>query len=68
MLLDSLLGARLQGRFHCDRCDLPSERPVHRCGTPTRRTSGLRHLGNDGVNAIANALAGAAGATWWALR
>ena len=68
MILDSLLGARLQGRFHCDRCDLPSERPVHRCGAPTRRTGGLHSLGNDGVNAVANALAGAAGAAWWALR
>jgi uncharacterized protein (TIGR00297 family) len=67
MVTDSLLGALLQGRFHCESCDLPSERRVHRCGTRTRLTGGLRWLGNDGVNLLANALAGAIGAAWWAL-
>jgi uncharacterized protein (TIGR00297 family) len=67
MFIDSLLGAVVQGRFHCDPCDQPSERQVHRCGAPTRLIGGLRWLDNDGVNLLANALAGAIGAAWWTL-
>ncbi|HET7040922.1 MAG TPA: DUF92 domain-containing protein [Gemmatimonadales bacterium] len=63
MLLDSLLGATLQGRFRCDACDLPTERRVHACGATTRRVGGLRWLGNDGVNAVATLLATLAGST-----
>jgi uncharacterized protein (TIGR00297 family) len=68
MLADSLLGAVLQGRFFCDSCGQPSERRIHRCGAATRRSAGLALLGNDGVNALANALAGGIGAVWWTLR
>lgn len=65
MLLDSVLGAALQARFHCDACDRPTEQPVHRCGRPTRHTGGLRALGNDGVNAVATVVAALAGALAW---
>jgi len=66
MLLDSFLGARLQGRFHCDRCDRPTERRTHRCGSAARHTGGLAWLGNDGVNALASGAAAVAGyAAWW---
>jgi len=68
MVADSLLGAVLQGRFFCDACGQPSERRIHRCGAATRRTAGLAGLGNDGVNALANALAAGIGAVWWMLR
>lgn len=68
MVLDSLLGAGMQGRFHCDSCSQPSERRVHRCGRPTRRLGGFDWLDNDGVNAVATTLAGAIGAAWWTLR
>ena len=68
MFADSLLGALAQGRFFCDACGQPSERRVHRCGARTRLTGGHAWLANDGVNALANALAGAIGAGWWALR
>lgn len=64
MLTDSVLGATLQARFRCPACDAASERPRHRCGTPTVLTGGLRWLGNDAVNALATAAAGAAGAIW----
>lgn len=53
MLLDSLLGATVQGRFRCPRCDRPSERRRHRCGTPTDPVGGLPWIGNDLVNALA---------------
>jgi uncharacterized protein (TIGR00297 family) len=53
MLLDSLLGAAGQARFHCPTCDEPTERPRHRCGTATRWTGGVRWISNDVVNAVA---------------
>jgi uncharacterized protein (TIGR00297 family) len=53
MALDSALGATLQGRFHCPACDLPSEWPVHRCGTRTLHRGGIPWLDNDGVNLAA---------------
>ncbi|MBK7351120.1 MAG: DUF92 domain-containing protein [Gemmatimonadetes bacterium] len=65
MLLDSLLGATLQGRFHCDHCDAPTERARHRCGAGARRVAGVAWLGNDGVNALATAAAAVAGWAAW---
>ncbi len=64
MLLDSALGAGVQGRFHCDRCDVSSERRIHRCGQATRPVGGSSWLSNDGVNALASLAATAAG---WAV-
>lgn len=68
MLLDSLLGATLQGRFRCDACAVATERRVHRCGAPTRRVAGLRWLSNDAINAITTVVTTAAGAAESALR
>lgn len=66
MLLDSGLGSAVQSRFHCDRCDRPTERRVHHCGARTTWRRGWRWLDNDGVNAVATAVAGLAGlAAWW---
>jgi uncharacterized protein (TIGR00297 family) len=68
MGLDAVLGAGVQGRFHCDRCALPTERRVHRCGTPARHVRGWSWLSNDGVNALATtfgALAGWLAWRWW---
>ena len=62
MMFDSLLGATLQGRFHCGQCDLPTERTIHRCGARTVRVAGLGSLTNDGVNAVAVVTATLAGA------
>jgi uncharacterized membrane protein len=67
MLADSLLGGVLQGRFHCSRCDQPSEWRVHRCGSTTVRRAGLGWLNNDGVNFLATALAAGAGLAAWRL-
>ncbi len=67
MLLDSLLGATLQGRFECPRCGVATERRTHRCGTPARVVGGWRWLDNDGVNALSTTLAAlAAAGAWWA--
>jgi uncharacterized protein (TIGR00297 family) len=53
MLLDSVLGAAAQGRFHCPACHAPSEWTRHRCGARTRHLGGVRWLSNDGVNGLA---------------
>jgi uncharacterized membrane protein len=61
MLLDSLIGATLQARFHCRRCDVPTELLVHHCGASAEHLGGLHWINNDVVNAIATILAGLAG-------
>lgn len=66
MMVDSVLGATLQGRFRCPRCDQPSERARHRCGTPTWHVGGLAWVQNDAVNLAATGLAALAGAVCWA--
>jgi uncharacterized protein (TIGR00297 family) len=55
---DSLLGASVQSRRWCERCDEPTERRVHLCGAVTRRAGGLGWLDNDAVN-VGCALVGA---------
>lgn len=61
MFLDSVAGALLQGKFHCDTCAQATEQRVHRCGAPTRRVAGLPWLTNDGVNALATIAAAVLG-------
>lgn len=61
MVLDSALGAGVQGRFHCDSCDRPSEWKMHRCGRATRWLGGRPWITNDGVNALASLAASVAG-------
>lgn len=56
MLLDSFLGAAMQGRFHCDRCDVGTERPIHRCGAAARPLGGIPWMTNDSVNALATSV------------
>ena len=65
MVVDSTLGALLQGRFHCPACDVASEWRVHRCGAATTREGGMAWLNNDGVNFVATALAGCAALAVW---
>jgi len=50
--LDSVLGATLQQRRWCDRCNRPTERAVHDCGTATRAVGGLAAMNNDSVNLL----------------
>ena len=64
MLLDSALGASVQGRFECPACGVSSEWPIHRCGIRTVRKGGWAWLTNDGVNALAT---GAAALAAWGL-
>ena len=68
MLLDSLLGASVQGRYHCDGCDQDTERHRHRCGRIARQAGGIPWITNDIVNALATgaaALLGWGAWSWW---
>jgi uncharacterized membrane protein len=68
MLLDSVLGASVQGRYHCDHCGRDTERHRHRCGQTARRVGGHAWITNDAVNAMATGAAALAGWTalaWW---
>lgn len=58
-LVDSVLGATVQERRRCPRCDEATERRVHSCGTPTMYAGGLGWMTNDAVNFVAT-MAGAA--------
>jgi uncharacterized protein (TIGR00297 family) len=58
-LFDSLLGATVQTIYYCDRCAKETERPVHRCGSETRRLRGWRWLDNDLVNLISSTVGAA---------
>lgn len=51
-LLDSVLGATVQGRRWCSRCETITERRVHVCGTATELRGGIRWLTNDWVNLL----------------
>ena len=56
--LDSILGATVQLRRWCDRCQRETERRVHDCGTSTARYRGLRWMDNDVVNVLGAAIGG----------
>jgi len=66
MLVDSILGATLQGRFFCPRCESPSEWRMHRCGQATVWKGGFTWLNNDGVNLAATSVAAGLAAAAWA--
>ncbi|MCS7051547.1 MAG: DUF92 domain-containing protein, partial [Thermomicrobium sp.] len=51
--VDSLLGATLQARYYCPRCQRILETPRHDCPQRACRISGLPGLTNDTVNAVA---------------
>lgn len=53
-LLDSIFGATVQRRQWCERCDKPTERLVHSCGTMTQRRGGVGWVGNDMINVLAS--------------
>lgn len=60
-LLDSLLGATVQGIWWCPACNPYTESAVHQCGTTTRLQRGISFMDNDLVNAISIAGAGMSG-------
>ena len=66
-LMDSVMGASVQARRHCPKCNAMTEQKTHRCGMPTDVIGGFHWIDNDDVNALATlygALFGAAAATF----
>jgi len=52
-LVDSWVGAMLQGIYYCPSCRQETEHhPVHACGRPTRHMRGLAWVNNDLVNLL----------------
>ena len=60
-LADTVLGAAVQVRRWCDRCDSATEQTLHVCGAATRVVGGVRWIDNDTVNLL-SVLVGAAAA------
>jgi uncharacterized protein (TIGR00297 family) len=50
---DSVLGASVQAKRHCPRCDRWTERATHDCGVATEHGRGWRWMTNDTVNLLA---------------
>lgn len=65
-LADTILGATLQERRRCERCDESTERLVHRCGTPTIHAGGIPRFRNDAVNFASTLVGGAVSVALWA--
>ncbi|AHG91717.1 protein of unknown function DUF92 transmembrane [Gemmatirosa kalamazoonensis] len=59
---DTLLGAALQERRWCARCDRATEQRVHACGMPTIHAGGVRGVDNDAVNLACTVVGAATGA------
>jgi len=60
-LLDSVLGATVQGIWWCSACDQETELASHHCGSRVDLVRGFAFMDNDRVNAISIAGAGGAG-------
>jgi uncharacterized protein (TIGR00297 family) len=63
---DSLLGATVQAKRRCPRCQRWTERATHDCGVATEPGRGWRWMTNDTVNLVATFI-GASAATWLVL-
>jgi uncharacterized protein (TIGR00297 family) len=63
MVLDSVLGATLQGEFECGACGARSERRGALCHGPVTRIKGYAWVDNDWVN-LAATFSGALIALW----
>lgn len=67
---DSILGATVQGIYHCPACDKETEsHPMHHCGTGTTHIRGWRWVTNDFVNLSCSLIgAGVALGGWLLIR
>jgi len=62
-LMDSVMGAVVQARRHCRKCNTMTEQKEHRCGMPTDIVGGVHWVDNDDVNALATLYGALFGAT-----
>ncbi len=56
-LIDSFLGATLQVKYQCPKCNIITEQETH-CNNKTKRIKGYKILDNDIINLITNIIAG----------
>jgi uncharacterized protein (TIGR00297 family) len=65
-IVDSLLGASIQGMYFCPGCEKNTERhPVHTCGTATILVRGWTWMTNDMVNFLSSTLGAALSLMLW---
>lgn len=60
-IFDSILGASLQAKYRCLRCEKTCEQNEHCTGTGTKLISGWKRMNNDVVNWISAVFAASAG-------
>ena len=53
-LVDSILGATIQGYYYCETCQKPTEKEIHGCGDRTTQLRGFAWFKNDLVNFVAS--------------
>ncbi|TFF86175.1 MAG: DUF92 domain-containing protein [Promethearchaeota archaeon] len=51
-LVDSIIGATVQGLYNCSKCDKITEKKVHGCGTITDQIQGIALIDNNVVNLL----------------
>ncbi len=65
MMWDSLLGATVQGIYHCETCDAVGETRQHECGNRAHLIRGWAWLDNDAVNLVATCSGGMVAVVLW---
>lgn len=55
-VLDSLIGASLQVKYFCPRCQTLTDKPVHLCGEKTVKVGGLEWVSNETTNLFATGI------------
>ncbi|MHA1753471.1 MAG: DUF92 domain-containing protein [Candidatus Helarchaeota archaeon] len=53
-LVDSIIGATIQGIYKCPKCNKLTEKKIHNCGTRTDKIRGIAMIDNNVVNLIAS--------------
>ena len=51
-LIDSLIGATIQGLYNCKTCNKITEKKIHGCGTMTEKVRGITLIDNNIVNLL----------------
>lgn len=66
MLVDSLLGATVQGIYYCPVCEKETEQhPIHHCGTATSQIHGQAWMDNDLVNFVSTLIGALVAIGFW---
>jgi uncharacterized protein (TIGR00297 family) len=66
-IADSMIGAAMQSKRYCDRCEEWTERRVHPCGYRTKHRAGVSWMSNDVVNLLGSCAGALAAMVAWSL-